>query len=144
MTSRFRFSRIAAIALGTALSMTAGLAMAAEDALTADQIMNALQAKPLTRGLSLDKPTDPAAQAKEQGFVDSLRNRPTRSLSLSEREQVAELSATKRKIDFDIRFDYNSAKVTKASLSTVQELGKALSDPALTGSTFVIAGHTDA
>jgi outer membrane protein OmpA-like peptidoglycan-associated protein len=29
-------------------------------------------------------------------------------------------------------------------LSTVQELGKALSDPALKGSTFVIAGHTDA
>jgi outer membrane protein OmpA-like peptidoglycan-associated protein len=144
MTSRFRFSRIAAIALGTALTMTGGLALAAEDALIANRIVNALQAKPMTRGLSIDKAADPAAQTREQGFVDSLRNKQTRSLSLGEREQIAELSATKRKIDFDIQFDYNSAKVSKASLSTVQELGKALADPALKGSTFVIAGHTDA
>jgi outer membrane protein OmpA-like peptidoglycan-associated protein len=29
-------------------------------------------------------------------------------------------------------------------LPAVEELGKALSDPALKGSTFVVAGHTDA
>jgi outer membrane protein OmpA-like peptidoglycan-associated protein len=29
-------------------------------------------------------------------------------------------------------------------LSSVQELGKALSNPSLKGSTFVVAGHTDA
>jgi outer membrane protein OmpA-like peptidoglycan-associated protein len=144
MTSRLRISRITAIAFGAALSMISGLALAADDTLTADQIVNALKAKPMTRGLSVDKPADPVAQAKEQGFVDSLRNRRTRSLSLGEREQIAELSATKKKIDFDIQFDYNSAQVSKASLSTVEELGKALSDPALKGSAFVIAGHTDA
>jgi len=141
MTSRLKFSRIMAIALGAALSMTAGLALA-DDNLSADQIVNALQSKPLTRGLSME-PADPA-QAKEDSFIDSLRNRQTRSLSLGEREEIAELSATKRKIDFDIQFEYNSAKVSKASLPVVQELGKALSDPALKGSTFVIAGHTDA
>jgi outer membrane protein OmpA-like peptidoglycan-associated protein len=144
MTSRLRISRITAIALGAALSMLSGPALAADDALTADQIVNALQAEPMTRGLSIDKPAEPAAQAREQGFVDTLRNRQTRSLSLGEREQIAELSATKKKIDFDIQFDYNSAKISKASLPTVQELGKALSDPALKGSTIVIAGHTDA
>jgi outer membrane protein OmpA-like peptidoglycan-associated protein len=144
MTSRSGISRITALALGAALSMTAGLALAADDNLTADQIVNALQSKPLTRGLSIDRPADPSVQARESGFVDSLRNRQTRSLSLGEREEIAELSATKRKIDFDIQFEYNSAKVSKASLPTVQELGKALSDPALKGSTFVIAGHTDA
>lgn len=144
MTSRLRMSRIVAIALGAALSMISGLALAADDALTADQIVNALRTKPLTRSLSIDKPADPAAQAKEEGFVDSLRNRRTRSLSLGEREQIADLSATKKKIDFDIQFDYNSDKVSKMSLSTVEELGKALSDSSLKGSTFVIAGHTDA
>ena len=143
MTSRLGTSCMMAIAIGAALSMTAGLALAADNTVTADQIVNALQARPLTRSLSTDRP-DPAAQAKEDSFVDSLRNRQTRSLSLGEREQIAELSATKRKIDFDIQFDYNSAKVRKASLPTVQELGKALADPALKGSTFVIAGHTDA
>jgi len=144
MTSRLGITRITAIALSAALSMISGLALSAEDTLTADQIVNALKAKPMTRGLSVDKPADPVAQAKEQGFVDSLRNRRTRSLSLGEREQIAELSATKKKIDFDIQFDYNSAQVSKASLATVEELGKALSDPALKGSAFVIAGHTDA
>jgi len=145
MTSRLRMPRIAIVlALGVALSMTSGLALAADDALTADQIVHALQTKPVTRGLSIDKPADPVAEAKEQGFVDSLRNRRTRSLSLGEREQIAEISATKKKIDFDIQFDYNSAKVSKASLPTVEELGKALSDSSLKGSTFVIAGHTDA
>jgi outer membrane protein OmpA-like peptidoglycan-associated protein len=134
---------LTAIALGAVLSLSAGLALA-DDTLNADQIVNALRSKPLTRGLSIDKPADPAAQAKEESFVNSLRNRQTRSLSLGEREEIAEISAAKRKIDFDIQFEYNSAKVTKASLPVVQELGKALSDPALKGSTFVIAGHTDA
>ncbi|MGB6437601.1 MAG: OmpA family protein, partial [Bradyrhizobium sp.] len=66
------------------------------------------------------------------------------SLSLGEREQIAELAAAKPKIDLDIQFDYNSAEISQASLSAVQELGKALSNPALKGSTFVVAGHTDA
>ena len=85
-----------------------------------------------------------AAQAKEATFVNSLRNRSTRSLSLGEREEVAQLAATKPKIDLEIRFDYNSADISKTSVQAVQELGKALSDPTLKGSTFVVAGHTDA
>ena len=144
MTSRFKTSCIAAITLGAASSMTAGLALAADDNLSADQIVNALQAKPLSRSLSVDNRADPTAQAREDSFINSLRNRQSRSLSLGEREQIADLSATKRKIDFEIQFDYNSAKVRSASLPMVQELGKALSDPALKGSTFVIAGYTDA
>ena len=144
MTSRLGISRVTAIALGAVLFMTAGLAFAADDKVSADQIVHALQSKPLTRGLSIATPAESAARAKEDSFVNSLRNRQTRSLSLGEREQIAEISEAKRKIDFDIRFEYNSAKVSKASLATVQELGKALSDPSLKGSTFVIAGHTDA
>jgi len=144
MTSRPGICRIATIALGAALTMSTGLALAADNNLSADQIVKALQSNPPTRSLSVDKPTDPAAKAGEDRFVNSLRNRQTRSLSLGEREQIAELSATKRKIDFDIQFDYNSAKLSKASLPVVAELGKALSDPALKGSTFVVAGHTDA
>ena len=87
---------------------------------------------------------DTAAQAKESGFVNALRNRKTRSLSLGERQEIAELAATKPKIDLDIQFDYNSADISKGSASAVQELGKALSNPDLKGSTFVVAGHTDA
>ena len=144
MTSSHRISGLKALTLGAALSMTAGLAMAGDGAVSADQIMNALRPKPQTRGLSAGSHTDPAIAAKDTGFVQTLRNRKTRSLSLGEREQIAEIASTKPKIDLEIQFDYNSADIRKSSVPEVQELGKALSDANLKGSTFVIAGHTDA
>jgi outer membrane protein OmpA-like peptidoglycan-associated protein len=145
MTSFLRLSGLTAITFGVALSMTAGLAVAAENNVSADQILNALQPKPLTRGLSVGAPqADPSVKAKEVSFVQTLRNRKTRSLSLGEREEIAEIASTKPKIDLNIQFDYNSAEISKASLSSAQELGKALSNPSLKGSTFVVAGHTDA
>ena len=131
-------------AIMAALSMTAGLALAADNNVSADQIVNALQPKALTRSLSADRPADASVQARENGFVDSVRNRKTRSLSLGEREEIAELAAAKPRIDLDIQFEYNSARINQASLPAVQELGKALSTPELKGSTFVVAGHTDA
>ncbi len=63
---------------------------------------------------------------------------------MGERDQIAELAATKPNIDLEIQFDYNSADIAKTSVPSVQALGKALSDPSLKGSTFVVAGHTDA
>jgi outer membrane protein OmpA-like peptidoglycan-associated protein len=144
MTSISRLSGITAIALGAALSMTAGLALAGE-VVSADQISKALQSKPLTRGLSSgSQQIDTATQAKEAKFVDGLRNRKTRSLSLNEREEIAQIASSKPKIDLEIRFDYNSAEISKDSTQAVQELGKALSQASLKGSTFVVAGHTDA
>jgi outer membrane protein OmpA-like peptidoglycan-associated protein len=136
--------QLSIVTISAALSMTAGLAVAG-DAVSADQILGALKPKPVTRGLSAGSPqVDTAAQAKETGFVNTLRNRKTRSLSLGERQEIAELAATKPKIDLEIQFDYNSADISKGSTSAVQELGKALSSPDLKGSTFVVAGHTDA
>src|SRR5437667_9359841 len=91
------------VTIGAALSMTAGLSFAG-DTVSADQILNALKPKPVTRGLSAGAPqVDTAAQAKETSFVDTLRNRRTRSLSLGERQEIAELAASKPKIDLEIR-----------------------------------------
>jgi outer membrane protein OmpA-like peptidoglycan-associated protein len=136
--------QLSIVTIGAALSMTAGLAMAG-DTVSADQILNALKPKPATRGLSTGTPqVDTVAQTKESNFVNTLRNRKTRSLSLGERQEIAELAATKPKIDLEIQFDYNSADISKTSMSAVRELGKALSNPGLKGSTFVVAGHTDA
>ena len=137
-----RLNGLSIVTIGAALSMTAGLAFAG-DTVSADQILSALKPKPLTRGLSV-APVDTAAQAKEAGFVETLRNRKTRSLSLGERQEIAEIAATKPKIDLEIHFDYNSADISKESTPAVQELGKALSNASLKGSTFVVAGHTDA
>jgi outer membrane protein OmpA-like peptidoglycan-associated protein len=141
--TNFSFSGLKAITICAALSMTAGFALAADANVTADQILNALQPRPMTRGLSTGAPADPAAKAKEASFLQGLRNRKTRSLSLSEREQIAEIATTKPNIDLEINFDYNSASISKASMSSVKALGEALSDPKLKGSTFVVAGHTD-
>ena len=126
-----------------ALSMTAGIALAGDN-VSANQIVNALQPKPLTRGLSTGPQADPAIKAKEISFVNTLRGRKTRSLSMGEREEIAEIAASKPNIDLEIQFDYNSAEISKTSMSAVQELGKALSNSSLKGSTFVVAGHTDA
>ena len=131
---------------GAALSMTASLAVAGST-VSAEKILDALKPKAsVSRGLSTgpQQPVDVAGPAKETSFVNTLRNRKTRSLSLSERQEIAELAATKPKIDLEIQFDYNSADISKNSVTAVQELGKALSDASLKGSTFVVAGHTDA
>ena len=132
-------------AVGTALSI--GAAKAADD-VTEDQILQALTPakKPLTRSLSMGAPTqaDPAASEAEGKFVQSLRNRSTRSLSTGEREQIATIVKDKPKIDLEINFDYNSDRISARSLPAVQALGRALSNPDLKGSTFIVAGHTDA
>ena len=143
MTSSHRPTAFKAITLGAVLSMTAGFAFAGDNVST-DQIINALQPKPLTRGLSVGPQGDPAAKAKEAEFVQTIRNRKTRSLSIGEREEIADISSTKPNIDLDIQFDYNSADIATTSMPAVQALGKALSNPSLKGSTFIVAGHTDA
>jgi outer membrane protein OmpA-like peptidoglycan-associated protein len=49
----------------------------------------------------------------------------------------------KPSIDIDINFDYRSAKISRSAASAVNTLGKALSNPDLKGTTFILAGHTD-
>jgi outer membrane protein OmpA-like peptidoglycan-associated protein len=144
MTRFHRLTALKAITLGAALSMTAGLALAADNKVSTDQILSALQPKPLTRSLSAGPQIDPSIKAKEIGFVQTIRNRKTRSLSMGEREEIAEIASSKPKIDLDIQFDYNSAEISANSLPAVQSLGEALSNANLKGSTFVVAGHTDA
>ena len=97
-----------------------------------------------TRGLS---PIDPAKAEKRKNetiFINSVRNRPTRSLSSDEREQLQSLTIDKPTVNLEINFDYNSASISEGSLSAVQHLGEALSDPQLRGSTFTVSGFTDA
>ena len=136
------FTRLLFIA-GAALSIAATVAVAGDN-VTADQIAKALQPRPLTRGLSTAPPLDPTVAATQTRFVASLRNRRTRSLSTVEREEIANFATDRPKIDLEITFDYNSADISTTSLASVQALGKALSNPNLKGSTFVVAGHTDA
>jgi outer membrane protein OmpA-like peptidoglycan-associated protein len=133
------------LTLGAALSIGVAKALAADD-VTEDEIVRALAPpkKPLTRGLSVGPQADPATVAAEGRFVQTIRGRSTRSLSSSEREEIATIAKDKPNIDLEINFDYNSADISAKSLPSVQALGKALTNPDLKGSTFIVAGHTDA
>jgi outer membrane protein OmpA-like peptidoglycan-associated protein len=133
------------LTIGAALSFGLGKAVAADD-VTEDQILRALAPakKPLTRGLSAGPQADPAITAEEGRFVQTIRGRATRSLSSSEREEIATIAQDKPNIDLEITFDYNSADISAKSMPSVQALGRALTNPDLNGSTFVVAGHTDA
>lgn len=135
----------AILTVGTALSFGISAALAADE-VTEDQILKALTPtkKPLTRGLSAGGSAEPVVNPAEAKFVSSVRGRTTRSLSQTEREEIAAIVKDKPKIDLEITFDYNSADISAKSIPSVQALGRALSNAELKGSTFVVAGHTDA
>src|SRR5262245_24201188 len=132
------FAGSAALVLG----MTAARAA---DPMTPEQILNALTPKPVTRSLSGSSSDAAPAQSPEQtNFVNSLRNRTTRSLTTDERQQIASVTKDKPSIDIEIDFGYNSAQIGQTAATGVAALGKALSSPQLANSTFIVAGHTDA
>ena len=127
---------VSVAAIGAVLWLGVSRALAAED-VSEDQILKALTPakKPLTRGLSAGSQTqtdavEDAAQAK---FVSSIRGRTTRSLSSSEREEIATMAKDRPNIDLEITFDYNSAGISAKSLPSVQALGRALTNPDLKG-----------
>ena len=138
---------LAIVATGAALSLGAIHAAAAED-VTEDQIVRALavpQAPSLSRGLSAAPPAEePAISPAQDKLLQSVRGRPSRSLSPAERDEIATMIQQKPNIDLEITFDTNSANISQKSLASVQALGHALTSPSLKGATFVVAGHTDA
>ena len=136
-------SNIARSVIAAALVLPASVSMA-QVSPSSQQIIDALKPKaPLTRSLSVS-PGEQAKKAETDKFVDTLRNRPTRSLSTDERQQIATVAQERPRIDLEIKFDYNSANIAREALGDMDKLGKALSDSSLKGATFVLAGHTDA
>ena len=133
---------VACVALAAGLALSTGQATAAEK-VSSDAIINALTPKkPLTRSLSAS-PAEQAKEAETNKFVDTLRNRTTRSLSSNERDQIATIAQEKPRIDLEIKFEFNSAQISRSAMPDMEALGKALSDPSLKGSSIVLAGHTD-
>jgi outer membrane protein OmpA-like peptidoglycan-associated protein len=130
------------LAVGLALPAGAGVAFAAE-APSAEQIIKALKPAKVTRGLTAS-PAEAARSAEEARFVDTLRNRTTRSLTTTEREQIASIAQKKPSIDLEVNFDYNSATIGSKAQPQVTALGQAFSSADLKGRTFIVAGYTDA
>jgi outer membrane protein OmpA-like peptidoglycan-associated protein len=115
----------------------------AGDPISPEQIINALAPRPLTRSLTLSSPEAAAMSPDQAKFLDSVRNRPTRSLTLDERQELTAIAKDKPSIDIDIDFDYNSAQIGATATPGIIALGKALSSPQLANGTFMLAGHTD-
>ncbi|WP_375453620.1 OmpA family protein [uncultured Methylobacterium sp.] len=132
------------LGLGAMGLLLLGRPVIAEDVSEA-QILKALSAPApqRTRSLSVGAQA-PATPPADAAFVDSLRNKPTRSLSMGERQKLDVVAAEKPQIDLAMEFDVNSDALRGEALVTANKLGKALSNSAMQGQTFVIAGHTDA
>jgi outer membrane protein OmpA-like peptidoglycan-associated protein len=140
--SRNRPSLGLALAVAILVSpMGVGAAPAAEQ--SAQDIIDALRSPRITRGLTTS-PGGAARAAEDSKFVDSLRNRTTRSLTREERQKITSIAGSKPKVDLEINFEFNSATIAAKALPQVTALGEALTTPDLKGRTFIIAGHTDA
>jgi len=116
-----------------------GAALAQEP--SAGDIANSLAPKTsLTRGLSVPSPK----AAQDQQFLDGLKTKATRSISVEERNEVAEIAKEKPGIDLTVNFDFNSAEVGPLAIDALTRLGAALRDQRLKGALVLLAGHTDA
>lgn len=126
-----------------ALTLTGGLA-GAQDQPSASQIIKSLTPPPKSATRGMSEPADAAKKAEEKAFIDSIRTRKTRSLSNVDLDKLATITEEKPNIDLEINFEFDSDRISQSALPTVEALGKALSDPAIKGNTFILAGHADA
>jgi outer membrane protein OmpA-like peptidoglycan-associated protein len=143
MAARNRTNGFVCAALAGALTLFMSSAALAGEQPTEAQILDALKPK-ISRSMS-SNPADAARAAEEQKAIDTLRQgQRTRSLTSSQREQVAAVAKEKPKVDLEVYFDYNSATISAQAIPSLTTLGNVLSNPDLKGSLFMIAGHTDA
>lgn len=129
--------RAAILAAGLAAIATPQGASAGD--LSAQQIIDGLK---VSKMRSLSAPAQPALSAIDLDFVRNVRGK-TRSLSMGDRDHLAEIAAKRPKIDLDINFDFDSAAVTLRTEPQLHSLGKALTSDELAGSVIMLGGHTD-
>jgi outer membrane protein OmpA-like peptidoglycan-associated protein len=106
--------------------------------LSQQQILDALSPRAVTRGLTAPAPD------RHQALIDNLRHRGTRSLTTSEREEIASISNERPAVDLQIYFDFDSAVISPKAVPQLTNLGNALSAPELRNALITINGHTDA
>ena len=120
---------------------------AAAQSLSADQMIEGLAPKPKakTRSLVIGKPA-PAALSSGADDLDFLRSLPARGLKVEAKAKLDEIVAAKDlpKINLEINFAYDSARIDDHSIPDLIKLGTALNHPVLVQSRIVLNGHTDA
>ncbi|MDB5512260.1 MAG: ompA family protein [Enterovirga sp.] len=72
---------------------------------------------------------------------------PSRALCIGTDSECAKSVPSKPKVtsnfDLVVNFEYNSATLTKGAKANLDEFARALKDPRLGASSFVVEGHTD-
>jgi outer membrane protein OmpA-like peptidoglycan-associated protein len=133
----------APIALAGALALLSGGSAAFAEDPTEAQILDALKTRAPARGVH-----EPAGggvrSSDERQFIDALRRKNPRTITIDERRRVVEIAIRKPGIDLEVTFEFNSAIVGPKAVPTLVTLGRALGNPTLKGATFLIGGHTDA
>jgi outer membrane protein OmpA-like peptidoglycan-associated protein len=137
---RFIAASLASVLMAGGLILAAGAGAIAQEGPTQEQILKALKPAPKTRALTAEQSQQ---AAEDQRFIEGLRGK-TRSLTTSERQQVATIARQRPSIDLEVYFDYDSAEITPKAAPDLMNLGKALSDPELAGGVFLLSGYTDA
>jgi outer membrane protein OmpA-like peptidoglycan-associated protein len=141
MKSRLRMTVVSTV-LSVILVMAAGTHCGCAEELDLEQqIVNALKAGPVTRGLS-NSTDSSATDPQQRQLIESLPT--TRSLSARERDEVATVTKNRPRIDLEIFFDFRSAELGQRAMPSLMALGRALTRPELKGDVFLVAGHTDA
>jgi outer membrane protein OmpA-like peptidoglycan-associated protein len=129
--------------LAIAMALGSGAALAQQPP-SETQILEALKHKANTRGLTRSLSGGAGQVSEERRFIDNLRGKTTRAITVEERAKVAEIAKDQPNIDLEITFDYDSANISARALPTLVNLGRALSNPDLKGTIFLVGGHTDA
>ena len=120
----------------------------AAERLNAQQILESLQepkGDPILEALQGLVPrggaTDLGRIKKERDLYEALRRLSSRSISEAQRGELYEYAQYKPNIDLEINFDFDSAVLNPKAVALANELGQAL--VRLSGSLFMVAGHTD-
>jgi OOP family OmpA-OmpF porin len=122
-------------------ALVAALPLAASvsaQTLTEQQMVEKLSGKP-TRAVTV-----PTSEADVVRLRTLLQRSRTRAFSAKERSEVAELTAPRPSLDFEIYFPFNSSSLQDAAMPTLQRIGQLLTNPTFKDRGFLIAGHTDA
>jgi outer membrane protein OmpA-like peptidoglycan-associated protein len=148
-TLKFGVAKIGIMGALLALALIGASAVAiAQDTGLEQRILQSLTpvakpGQPITRSLT-STPMAETPQNADHQFLESVRNKSSRSLTTTERDHIATMAKEHPSVDIEINFPFSSSDVGPAAVPAVTALGRALSSPELKGGTFVVAGHTDA
>ena len=131
------FAKTLVLAIGMLVAATNAYP---QEAVTTDEIVQALTPKPRTRSIGSG-----GLSSEDLAFIEIIKKK-TRGITIEERTELAVIveKAQMPAIDLDVNFEFNSAALTADATILLQKLGTALQVKELAGTSILLAGYTDA